>query len=306
MDIWRLKIFCKTIELESFSKAGEVVHLTQPTISSHIKDLEDHFHCRLIDRLGKKIAPTRAGELLYRYAIQLTSLMDETESAMAMFHGKISGRLCAGGSTIPGCYILPKLIGEFTQMYPEARISLFIGDTDEILQKIQHGDIELGIVGAKGHLKNMIQEPLIEDEMRLIVKADHPWASMEALPLKMLIKEPFILREQGSGTRVSFIESLKGSGFSITDFHIVSEMGSTVAICQGIKSGAGVSVLSPIAVQEELKAGTLVALKVEGVELKRKFYLTRLKNRSLSPLGSAFIEYIRSTLISGNSMSPSK
>ena len=93
MDLWQLNIFCKVVELEGFSKAGKAVHLSQPTISSHIKDLEDHFECRLIDRLGKKAAPTKAGELLYNYARRLIALRDETENAMAEFHGKIKGRL---------------------------------------------------------------------------------------------------------------------------------------------------------------------------------------------------------------------
>ncbi len=296
MDIWQLKIFCKTIELQSFSKAGEFVHLTQPTISSHIKDLEEHFGCRLIDRLGKKIAPTKAGELLYQYAIKLTSLMDETESAMSEFHGKISGHLVVGGSTIPGGYIIPKLIGTFTNEYPEAKISLVIGDTNEIVQKAQAGEIELGIVGARTKQINITQEKLIEDEMRLIIKSNHKWVSKKNISLKTLIKEPFITREQGSGTLKSLIESLKDTGVSINDFNIVSEMGNTTAICQGIKGGAGVSILSPIAVQEELNSGFLKALTVNGLDLKRKFYLTRLKNRSLSPVGSAFIKYIKKEL----------
>jgi DNA-binding transcriptional LysR family regulator len=102
MDLWQLNIFCRVIELKSFSRAGNAVHLSQPTISSHIKDLEDHFDCRLIDRLSKEAIPTKAGELLYSYAKRMLALRDETETALAEYNGKIRGRLVIGGSTIPG------------------------------------------------------------------------------------------------------------------------------------------------------------------------------------------------------------
>lgn len=300
MDIWQLKIFCKTIELQSFSKAGLSVHLTQPTISSHIKDLEEHFDCRLIDRLGKKIAPTKAGELLYSYAVKLIALMDEAESAISEFHGKISGQLMVGGSTIPGGYIIPRLIGAFTKDYPAVKISLAIADTNEIIRKIQENEIELGIVGAKTKIKNITQEKLLEDEMRLIIKKNHKWASKKSISLKHLLNEPFISREQGSGTLKSLTERLKEANISINDFNIVSEMGNTTAIRQGILGEAGVSILSPIAVQQELNSGALKALSVKGLNLKRKFYLSRLKNRSLSPISATFITYIKKELKSND------
>ena len=114
MDLWQLHIFCKVVENSSFSKAGDLVHLSQPTVSSHIKDLEDHIGCRLIDRLPKKAVPTKAGQLLYTYARRLLALRNETEEALAAFQGTVKGRLILGGSTIPGAYILPRAVGLFT------------------------------------------------------------------------------------------------------------------------------------------------------------------------------------------------
>ena len=177
MDLWQLKIFCKVVELEGFSSAGKAVHLSQPTVSSHIKGLENHFECKLIDRLGKKAVPTKAGDLLYHYASKLITLFDETETAMAEFQGKIKGRLIIGGSTIPGSYILPQLIGAFTKKYQEVTISLIVADTDQIIRDILSGVLELGIVGAESTDRNILQEKLIEDEMRLIVPRNHPWGN---------------------------------------------------------------------------------------------------------------------------------
>ena len=293
MDLWQLNIFCKVVELKGFSKAGNTIHLSQPTISSHIKDLENHFECQLIDRLGKKAVPTKAGELLYHYARKLIALRDETEAAMAEFHGRIKGRLVIGGSTIPGGYILPKCIGAFTTVYPEVTISLIIGDTDQIIQDVLSGSPEFGIVGAKTSNKNLSQEKLIEDEMKLIITCDHKWAEKKHISPDLMFKEPFIVRERGSGTLKSIKLSLKEKGYTSENLNIIAELGSTEAVVQGIKSNVGVSILSTIAVAEELKAGTLKALTIKELNLKRSFYLIAHKQRSPSPLCKAFINFLK-------------
>jgi len=175
MDLWRLKIFRKVVENNSFSKAADAINLSQPTISSHIKDLESHFDCKLIDRLEKKAVPTKAGELLYSYAVRLLKLYEETETAMSEFHGKIKGRLVIGGSTIPGGYILPELVGKFMSEYPEVRISLMVGDTKKIINDIIAGTLEFGMVGAKTNDKRIEQKELINEEMRVVIPGDHKW-----------------------------------------------------------------------------------------------------------------------------------
>ena len=296
MDLWQLNIFCKVIELKSFSKAGKAIRLSQPTISSHIKDLEDHFDCRLIDRLSKEAVPTKAGELLYDYAKRMLALRDETETALAEYNGKIRGRLVIGGSTIPGTYLMPQLVADFKKKYPDVIVSLVIGDTDHIIESILNGNLELGIVGAKAETKKITQKKLIEDEMRLIVPVGHRWAGEKRVSLKRLVSEPFILRERGSGTLKSLDQSLSGCGPSIEDLNVVAELGSTQAICQGIKTGAGVSVISTLAAAEDLQMGKLNALEVDGLDLKRNFYLTRHRYRSPSPLSEAFVQFLKEKL----------
>ena len=293
MDLWQLNIFCKVIELKSFSRAGKAVHLSQPTISSHIKDLEDHLDCRLIDRLATESVPTKAGKLLYEYAKRMLALHDETETAMAEFKGKIRGRLVIGGSTIPGTYLMPQLIADFKKQYPDVIVSLKIGDTDNIIDGILNENLELGIVGARAETKKIVQKKLIKDEMRLIVPANHRWAGKKRVSLDRLINEPFIVRERGSGTLKSIAASLSSVGHSIDDLKVVAEMGSTESVRQAIKHGAGISILSTLAVAEEVKAGALSALAVDGLNLTRRFYLTWHKSRSLSPLSEAFIGFLK-------------
>ena len=298
MDLWQLNIFCKVIELKSFSKAGKTIHLSQPTVSSHIKDLEDHLDCRLIDRLSKEAVPTKAGELLYGYAKRILALRDEAETALAEFKGIIRGRLVIGGSTIPGAYLMPQLIGDFKNQYPDVIVSLKIGDTEYIVEGILKGNLELGIVGAKAETPKIVQKKLIKDEMHLIVPANHRWAGTKRVALKRLINEPFIVREPGSGTLKSLDQSLRDQGHRLEHLKVVAELGSTQAICQGIKTGVGVSILSTLAVAEDLESGKLDALEVDGLNLNRNFYLTRHRYRSPSPLSQAFVEFLEKALLS--------
>ena len=293
MDLWRLNIFTKVIEHKSFSKAARAVFLTQPTVSSHINDLETHYGCRLIDRLGKEVAPTKAGQLLYTYARRLISLQNETESAMSDYHGMMRGEIQIGGSTIPGEYILPAVIGRYTADYPEVKVSLVIGGTEQITDDILSGALEFAIVGARTRNKKLIQEEITTDKLRLVIPAGHRWAGQEKVSLKDLLTEPFIVREKGSGTLKTLVQSLSEKGYSSGSLNIVAEMGSTTAVIQGIKNNVGISVLSILAVREELQTGRLQALSVDGLNLLRNFYLTVNKQRTLSPVCKAFIQYLK-------------
>jgi len=293
MDLWQLKIFCNVVESKSFSKAGEIIHLSQPTISSHIKDLESHFNCRLIDRLGKEALPSKAGELLYRLAKDMLSMQDAMEATMAEFHGTIKGKLNIGGSTIPGGYILPKYIGEFVGLHPDVRISLKINDTRQIIESIVDGNFEMGMVGAKIDNPKIIQEAVIEDDMCVVIPKGHKWFKRKSVNIEDLIKEPFIIREPGSGTRKSFEERLNDHKIKLDQFNIIAELGSTSSVIQGIKSSIGVSVLSSIAVEEECSFGILKVIPIKGIDLSRKFYLTINKSRTPSPLMKSFFDFIK-------------
>jgi DNA-binding transcriptional LysR family regulator len=293
MDIWQLQIFCRVVELKSFSRAGKAIRLSQPTVSSHIKYLEDHFGCRLIDRLAKEVVPTKAGELLYTHAQRMIALRDEIESVMTEFQGKVSGRLMIGGSTIPGGYILPRMMGGFMKAYPHVTVSLSIGDTRKIIQDILSGHLELGMVGASTSDKQALQEKILEDDMCLIVPGDHKWINAVSIDMEMLLEEPFIIREAGSGTLKSLSDSMAQLNYRVEDLNIAAEMGSTEAVIQGIKRGIGVSILSRIAVSEDLMAGRLKSVAVMGLNLKRSFYLTTHRYKSLSPVANAFIQFLK-------------
>jgi DNA-binding transcriptional LysR family regulator len=175
-------------------------------------------------------------------------------------------------------------------------ISLIIADTAGVVAGILEGALEFGVVGAESRDRNILQEKLTDDQMRLIVPAGHPWAAKKKIPLAALLAEPFIARERGSGTLKSIQDSLARIGRSAGELTVVAEMGSTEAIRQAIKNHVGVSILSSLAVAEEIRSGTLRALTVEGLDLTRSFFLVHHRQRSLSPLGLAFIELLKAHL----------
>ncbi len=295
MDLWRLKVFRAVVEQGSFSRAARQVHLSQPTVSSHIKDMETHYGCRLLDRFEKKVVPTRPGELLYQYAGRLLSLYDETEAALTAAQGVVRGTLTVGGSTIPAGYLLPAVIGRFVRDYPEVVVSLKTGDTRQITGDVLEGGLELGVVGARSPDRRLVQSKLMDDELRVIVPQNHKWAGRRYIELKNLVKEPFIIRERGSGTLMAIEEKLAETGMNSRGLNITAELGSTEAVIQGVRHGIGVSIVSRMAAREAVSAGILKTVTVRGINLTRQFYVIRRKGRTESPAGAAFRKLVEST-----------
>ncbi|MGD9271532.1 MAG: selenium metabolism-associated LysR family transcriptional regulator, partial [Syntrophobacterales bacterium] len=300
MDLRKLEVFCKVYELKSFSQAGKACLLSQPTVSEHIRYLETHLDVRLFDRLGREVVPTRAGEILYKYARRMLILKREAGQTLERYRGKMSGDLELGGSTIPGQYILPSLIGRFRENFPDIFIKLLIGDTMKITTMVLDGQLELGVVGAKIKSNKLQFKQLFDDELVLAVSPNHRWAKRSAIRLEELPEAPFIMREQGSGTRMTMLEIFEQAGLDSQEFKVVAEMGSTDAIRQAIKAKVGVSILSRRAIADELQFEQLCHVPVKGLSLARHFYLVTHNKRSRSPVGQAFVDYLIENRDSGS------
>lgn len=294
MDIRKLEVFRKVYELKSFSRAGDETYLSQPTVSGHIKYLEDYLECKLFDRLGKEVVPTRAGDILYEYAVEIIDLREKAEYALSQFQGKMKGKLLVGGSTIPGAYILPLLLGAFRQKYTDVLSSLKMGDTRQILDMVVEAQVEIGMVGARINHPSVRYEPFEGDRLILAVLPDDPLLRKERVSLRDLAKAPFIMREHGSGTRMALQRALQEVSLGFNDLNIVAEMGSTQAVKQAIKGGVGVSILSNRAVEDEIRFGVLKEIPVEGFSITRDFFLVIHRNRTLSPICTAFWEFCMS------------
>jgi len=304
MDLRQLEIFCKVVELGSFSKAGEAIYLTQPTISEHIKSLEDHLDVRLLDRMGRDVVPTKAGEILYRYAKKILELRVEAKQVIENFSGKMAGEITIGGSNIPGEYVLPHLLGKFKDNYPNISICLRIGDTKEIIEQVLNNRIEMGIVGAKTQDRRLQYSEFIKDELILVVPSIHPWKSRTSIRPEELKDQPFISRERGSGTRITMEKALHDIGINLNTLKVIAEMGSTEAIRQGIKAGIGISILSKRAVEDELKVRMLREVNIQGLKFIRYFYIVFHKGRTKSPLVEAFIAFLMENTSSNVKVQP--
>src|SRR5262245_63636981 len=183
MDLRQLEIFARVAEFGSFSKAAESLHLTQPTVSEHIRTLEDELGVRLLDRLGRGATVTRAGQLLLTYATRMLALQREARQALDSFQGKMSGELLVGASTIPGEYVLPPLIGRFKEKYPEIATTLRIGGSRTVVEWVVDGRAEIGVVGARFPQRLVEYRELMPDEELVVVTAAHPWFSKKQITL---------------------------------------------------------------------------------------------------------------------------
>ncbi|MBI5893466.1 MAG: LysR family transcriptional regulator [Deltaproteobacteria bacterium] len=290
MELKFLEIFCKVVEERGFSKAASALFLTQPTISSHIKTLEDEIGIKLLDRLGRDVVPTKAGEVLYKYAREIVNLKTNAIQALNEFKGAVKGKLVIGGSTIPGEYILPEYIAGFKKTHPDITVTLKIGDTQDIIDMVLNGSVEMGVVGSKTNDKRSECKEFLKDELVLIVSDKHFKNIKGKIDKKDLKNLPIIIREQGSGSRKTIEEIFKRHGIDIEDLNIVAEFGSTEAVKQAVKSGIGVSFVSSFAVKSEIQNKTLKAIPIKDFNITRHFYITIDKTRTTSPICQSFIK----------------
>lgn len=292
MDLRQLEIFVKVAQLGSFSKAAEALFLTQPTVSERIRGLEEELGARLLDRLGRGAAPTKAGQLLLGYAQRILELHREARQALDQFQGRMSGELVVGASTIPGEYVLPALIGRFKDKYPDIAVSLLIGDTQRVLDWVLEGRVEAGVAGAMIAHRSLEYRELMPDELVVVVSAGHPWHAKKVATLEEIRAEPMIVRERGSGSRYALERALAEVGLDLSAFRVVGEMGSTQAIKQAVKAGVGMSLISKRAVAEECHHGILHCVKVKDLRFRRAFYLVVSSVRTRSPLAEAFLAFL--------------
>ena len=291
MDIHHLKIFIAVYKNKSFTKASEKLHISQPTISEHIKNLEKSLDCKLFDRLGRSIMPTAEADILYPKALQILDDLDQIQEDISAAGTGIKGKLIIGASTIPGAYILPRMAYTFKKQYPDVAFEILIEDSSKITNMVLQHDLFFGIVGAKMTSEKLDYEPLIEDELVLV--ATSKLLPQKTITLDKLPSIPFLQREIGSGTRQTFENFLKKNTITTTNFNIVATLGSIIAVKQAVKENLGASVISRIAVQEELDSNILHEIPIINMKMKRKFYLVLQKKRTLPTQYAAFCEHMK-------------
>ncbi|ABR49277.1 transcriptional regulator, LysR family [Alkaliphilus metalliredigens QYMF] len=293
MDFRQLESFIAISKFKSFSKAADSLYLTQPTISSHIANLETELNTILIDRSNKKISLTKAGIILFDYALNMINIRDIAKFKLGEFKGKIVGNIELASSTIPEQYIIPELISVFHDSYPDVTFSVRHYDSAQVVEGILKGEIDFGMVGAKLPNNQLHYIELLTDEVVLAMPYDHPYGDPSIpLDLKKLLEENFIFREKGSGTRALLEQGLNQFKLDTSDLKIVAYIENTEAIKQCIRRGLGLSFLSKKAVKDEVAHGLLRARAIPELKLHRNFYFVYHKHRSPSPLEIEFQKFV--------------
>lgn len=290
MELRLLETFLKIAELKSFTRAADELCITQPTASKQIVDLENFFNVKLIDRTKRTVTLTKAGEILHQYALEMVSLKKDTIDAIASFRGLKRGKMTLGASTIPGIYIMPRLLSDFKKRYEGIKFELIIADTKEIVEKMENGFLDFGIVGSRTETGKIDFKKLIDDTIVFIGPPDLPGR----ITIEQFRQTPLIARERGSATRNTVESALtRIRGLDRDRLNIVAELSGNEAIKQAVMSGMGTAYISSLAVGGLIRDGMVKKITVEGLpEIKRSFFAITRKGKTILPQVKVLIEII--------------
>lgn len=270
LENFRIRVFRAVAHHLNFSRAAEELFLTQPAVTQQIKALEEEFGVPLFDRGGGRIALTPGGAALLPFADSMKLLGEEAVAAVADAYGQQAGELAIGASQTIGHYLLPTFIASFLHTHPKVRITATSGNTNQILEALVAGSIQLALIEGPEQRRDVHIEPFMEDHMVLVVPAGHEWADHE-IPLGDLTRQPLLVREYGSGSRRIVEQALADAGLKMKDLTISMELDSTEGLLNGVEAGLGVTFVSRWAVRNQLALNSLKLARVTGLKLSRKF-----------------------------------
>ncbi len=275
---FRLKIFSTAAELQSFSKAGEVLYLSQPAVSFQIRSLEEEVGAKLFHRDRNRVILTEAGEALLTHAREIFKIYDKAEQEIKDITNanSIKGHLVIGATSVIGRCYLPTAIEGFKRNYPDIKVVVQISNTSALLKAMFQGTLDLCIVSEPFSLygDSFLYHPYIRAKLVLAVPSNHRWANGGgAVSLDELLEEPFIIREEGSGTRATIERYLQEKGKKIEDLNVIMTLGSTEAVRSAVESGVGVAILSKCSIQAEVQRDTIRTVKIRNIEMFQNFTL---------------------------------
>jgi len=296
LEFRQLKTFVKVAELKSFSKAAQEVFLTQPTISEHIRLLEKELNTRLFLRTKREAILTPAGRVFIKHAKRILNLRRQVILEMGQFSSTVEGELIIGASSIPGEYILPRIIGTFHHQFPKIKIELFISDSKEAIEWVLDRKCEIAFVGFDPNHKLLNVTPFSSDRIAPVINVSHPLASQPTLTLKELQSIPLVLRESGSGTRKAVERALNEMGLTWKSFNVSLLVGSATAVINAVLSGPFFSFLSLRSVENAFLQKRLKVIQASDFhEIQREFFMIQGKKDQLSPMAQYFIKHITQT-----------
>lgn len=271
----RLNAFIHVADSLSFTKTAQFLHVSQPTVSKHIRDLERELGVQLIDRHSAKLQLTNAGITLLPHARKLIRNSTEVHKLMTSMQSGIIGQLQIACSTSAGKYILPLLAARFQQRYPDIQIKILTCTQEHVALQLLEGEAQLGVVSREICGSGIECQEFFEDVITLIVSPDHRWVSRTSIEPDELLGEPIIIREPTSGTRRVMLEMLAEHDITLDDLSIFLELGNAEMIFETVAAGYGVSFVSRIAAYRPLRQGDLKEIHVSGIKLSRRLNMVR-------------------------------
>lgn len=277
--------------MQSFTRAAKQMYMSQPAVSFQIKALEENLGVTLFVRDEKKVFLTDAGRLLYPEAKRMLGQYDKIKTGLESLRGLKSGQLTVGAGTIPGEYLMPVHIGMFRKKHPGIKIKLRISGSGDVLRWVRDREIDIAVVGSPTGDASLEQVPWLDDELVLIVPAEHRFAGKE-IDIGELAGEKFVLREEGSGTRRSIAGLLEEHGYSLELFEIEMELGSTRAVIGAVQAGLGIGFVSRLAAAEAIQLGKVGEARLKNLDLGRKLYIVRYQPGITSYAADAFYKFL--------------
>lgn len=292
MNFTQLEAFSAVVEWNSFSIAAKKLYLTQPTISAHINSLEEELNTKLIIRTTKKITITKEGFLFYEYA---NSILNLRQKAYDEFNSSNANIIRLGASTIPSSYILPKALSNYRHKFSNVSFDVWQCDSFAVIQKVIDGSLDIGLVGTHANDENCISEPFFRDELVIATPVNNYYKKLKKqnVSIETLLKEPIIMRENGSGTQKEFEKFIEKINISIESLNIVARMNDQDSITKTIVNGMGISAISRKACEDLEKEKKLLIFPLGTNATYRNLYIVYSKNKILSKHINNFIKFMK-------------
>jgi len=271
MNLNQIEVFCKIVDAGSISKAAKLLHLTQPALSIQLRELENSFQTRLLERTNRGIKPTKAGKLVYNYGQRILSLNENLILEVSKLNQSNSNLVV--GAEITYSYFLPYLVTEFKAIQNHIDIMLVYDNSQGVIRSVIDGSVDIGLIVGSSlsfpcNQKDFHTHLLGEDELKLIVPVDENWSDIDEIDLTDLLRIPLIIREKGSGVREVIVEVLESRGLRTDDLNLALEVNNTSAIKAFIEAGRGCSLIPIVYAQKEINQGILKAVTVKDAAFK--------------------------------------
>lgn len=287
-----LHVFVVAAELENFSRAARRLHLSQPAVSQHIQTLEKRLGVQLFERNGRRVRLSAAGETLLPLARDLIRASKQLEEVAFTLSGEVVGHLIVGCSTTSGKYVLPPLLAKFRRKYPLVKGTVKVGLREQVIEWLQTGDVDLAIISERINRSGIHYRQFFEDEIVLIVPANHPWAERGRVSPEALYEEQFIMREPSSGTYMAVVEALDQVGIDVERLERVLTLGNSEAIIMAVEEGIGLGFVPRVAAERCLALGRIRVVELEGLVIRRWLYIAYNGMRAKTPALNAFCEFM--------------